>query len=388
MDHFQKYIACLCIGMLVACGGKPEDTQTKAEVKVEEKTNNTELVLTEAQYKMANIGMGKPEMRTMSGSLKVSGKLDVPPQNLVSISAKTAGYLLKTDLLQGMSVKKGAVIATLQNPELVDWEQGLLEAKGKLVFATQELERQQLLAKENINAGKSLQSAISEVQLLQIRITTLGEKLRLLGIDPERVSLEHLPTQFSIYSPISGYVTKVNVNIGKYVRPEEVLFEIMDNAHLHAELRVYEKDLGRIKVGQSIRIQLPNETQPRMAKVYLIGKEIDNDRTVRVHAHLDREDAGLTANMFFSAFIETVKQEVVTLPQEAIVNFGDKSFVFLMTGREGADYKFRRIEVGTGISDGAFTEVVLPETVDIQSETMVTKGAYVLLSKMENAEEE
>ncbi len=89
---------------------------------------------------------------------------------------------------------------------------------------------------------------------------------------------------------------------------------------MHVELTVFEKDITQLKVGQKIRYTLPNESgAERTATLHLIGREISTERTVRVHAHLDKEETQLIPGMYVKAFIELNNNTVPALPQEAIV---------------------------------------------------------------------
>ena len=89
----------------------------------------------------------------------------------------------------------------------------------------------------------------------------------------------------------------ININIGKFANPGDVLFTIVDTQHLHAELTVFEKDLPKIKIGQKFVSRWWMKLKSAQP-VHLIGREISADRTVRIHGHLDAEDKNLLPGMF------------------------------------------------------------------------------------------
>src|SRR4051812_40087176 len=90
-----------CFGFaLLSCSAKREET-----VRGSIAETNT-VVLNEAQLNTANIQLGVVEQKNISNTLRANGKLDVPPQNLVSISAPFGGFLKNTELLQGKFVEK------------------------------------------------------------------------------------------------------------------------------------------------------------------------------------------------------------------------------------------------------------------------------------------
>jgi cobalt-zinc-cadmium efflux system membrane fusion protein len=369
------------VSVFSSCASK---TKEVPEDKHNEEEN--EVVLTASQFKGVDIQFGKIELKNLSSVITVNGMLDVPPQNMVSVSALMGGFIKTTDLLQGMLVKKGQVIATIQNPDFIQIQSQYLENKQKLKFLELEYKRQEELSKENVSAAKIFQQVSSDYNSLKATIGGQEERLKILNIDPASLTQSNIRSVVAIYAPIGGYVTVVNVNIGKYVNPQDVICEIVDTDHLHAELTVFEKDIIKLKKGQKIRFVLVNESnKERTASVFLINHKISEDRTIRVHAHLDKEDPTLMPNMYLKALIEVEDHKNNALPDQAIVSSGDKNYIFVKTEKENV---FKAVEIQKGISENGYTEVVLPENFKIENTEVVIKGAYDLLSKMNNSEEE
>lgn len=380
---------------LLSCNGKEAAPAAKVEDEHHEDASAVEL--TKAQFATAGITLGKIETRALSGTIQVNGMLDVPPQNLVSICAPLGGFLKSTDLLQGKPVKKGEAIAVVENTEYIQLQQDYLDFKSQLEFMEAEYKRQEELARENVNAQKTLQQAKSQYQSTLAKVNGLKAKLQIININPEKLSeTGDVHRTITLYSPISGFVTEVNANIGMYVSPTDVMFRIVDTKHLHAELIVFEKDITKLKIGQKVRFTLANESQERMATIYLIGREITEQRTVRIHCHLDQEDTDLLPGMYLTALVETGGNKVPSLPDESIVDFEGKKYIFVSaqeddshehTKGEEEGHHFKMLEVKTGLRELGYTEVILSETLSSEAE-VVLKGAYDLLSKMKNSEEE
>lgn len=404
--NFLKYILIpvVMLSVVFSCGKQEKSPET--EEHHEEETNTAEL--TDAQMKTAGIALGKIEPRQISGTIKVNGVLDVPPQQLVSISVPLGGFLKSTTLLQGSRVQKGQLIAVIENPEYIQLQQDYLEAVNQLEFTKADYERQQELARENVNAQKTLQQAKSTYQSWLAKRNGLLAKLKLIHVDLNEVEKGNITSTGNVYSPISGYVTEVNVNIGKFVAPADVLFEIVDTEHLHAELTVFEKDVLKLRIGQKVRFTLANESEERMATVYLIGREISADRSVRIHCHIDREDKELLPGMYLKANVETGGAKVPALPNEAVIDYQGKKYIFIPVAGEAHEHTaeekpeeqtdeanhtheegthFSMVEIQIGNSELGFTEVILPDTLS-QDIDVVVKGAYAILSKIKNSEEE
>ena len=377
----NKILAFVFTAVLISsCGSKSEEATT--EEHHDEEASIVEL--TPEQVKIINLKLGKIEMKDLSGAIKVNGMLDVPPQNLVSISAPMGGFVKSTELLQGMKVTKGQAIVVMQHPDYIQMQQDFLETKSQLEYLEAEYNRQQELSKDNVNSQKTLQLAKSQYEGMLAKNAGLKSKLMMLGINGEKLASQTMQNSITINSPISGYVTHVNVNIGMYVNPTDVMFKIVDTEHLHAELTVFEKDVPKIKLGQKVRFTLANETDERTATVYLIGREISSDRTVRIHCHLDKEDLDLLPGMYLKAYVEAGTQRLSALPNEAIVNFEGKDYVFV-TEKEANHFKM--LEVTKGISELGYTEIVTKEGLNNES-LIVINGAYDILAKIKNSEEE
>jgi cobalt-zinc-cadmium efflux system membrane fusion protein len=383
----SKSIQLFAAFALAACSGDKNPEQ--AELAPTETQDVIEL--SGGQADNAGIRLGKVEERQISGVVRANGHLDVPPQQMVSVSAPLGGFLKSTTLLQGSKVARGQVIAVIENPDYIQLQQDYLEARNQLEYANADYTRQQDLAKDNVNAQKTLQQAKATYLNALARRNGLAAKLKLINIDFNSLEQGEITSTANLFSPIAGYVTAVNVNIGRFVSPSDELFTIVDTEHLHAELTIFEKDIPFIKVGQRIRFVLANEAKERTATVYLVGREIRADRTVTVHCHIDREDKDMLPGMYLKAVIETGGKLVTALPESAIIDYLGKRYFFIEVAAAhqspASSHHYEMIEVSTGDTERGYVEVNLPESYD-RDVNVVVEGAYSILSKMKNNSEE
>ena len=400
---------------MISCGGKDSSAtpeEGEGEEHHEEAANTVEF--TEVQFKNSGLKLAGVERKQISGTIRVNGMLNVPPQQQVSISAQMGGFLKETELLPGSRVRKGQVIGRIENLDFIQLQQDYLDSKSQLELARIEYDRQQQLASQNVNSAKILQQAKATFVSSQARYNGLSEKLKVLGINPSSLDNGNLNSTINLYSPINGYVTKVNVNLGKYVNPTDVIFEIVDTEHLHAELIVFEKDVPKLRIGQKVRFTLTNETTERLATIYLIGREISPERTIQIHCHITKEDRELLPGTYLSAAVETGGAEVTALPESAIIDFQGKKYVFVKSEQPAAqpaekahdekaekgtehteaapaekepEYHFTMVEIQIGSTELGYTEVMLPADFKADSQVAVT-GGYALLSKIKNSEDE
>lgn len=374
MNLIVKISLCLFIA-LVGCSSSDKPA---AEAPTRE---GNEVTLSAEQFKLLDIKLGTPEKKIMSGVINANGMLDVPPQNMVTISAPLGGFVKSTDILQGMRVKKGQTIVVMEHPDYIQLQEDYLLNKNQLEFLALEYKRQEELVKENVSAAKSLQLAKSNYLSTKAKVQGMSAKLKLIGINPDEIEAGEIKNTITIASPITGFVTQVNVNVGMHVSSTDILFKIVDTEHLHAEAMVFEKDLPNLKIGQRVRVMLSNENVERMASVFLIGKEISADRTVRVHCHLEKEDQSLIPGLYFRALIETEASEHLVLPSTAVVAYNNQHFVFV----EKDSLHYQMVEVQVGKSQNDFTEVILPT--ELAQAKMVINGTYSLLNILKNTEE-
>ncbi|OIO99285.1 MAG: hypothetical protein AUJ98_11880 [Bacteroidetes bacterium CG2_30_33_31] len=373
---------------VIGCKNKVETTEEHGGEHEVLPPNTVEM--NDDQYKTAGIELGQVEYKVLSNVLKVNGVVNVPPQNLVSVSVNMGGFVKSTDLVQGSPVSKGQVLAVIENPEFIELQQNYLENKNKLEFAETDYNRQKDLYKENVSSAKTYQQALSEYKSLKTKVFALEQKLSLIGIDSKQLTEEKISRSVSVVASISGYIKTVNINIGKYVNPTDVMFEIVNNQKLTLELFLFEKDIETVSIGQKIRFSMPYKAgKEQTAIIYQLGKTIGDDKTIKVYASVDNVDKNLLPGMYVNALIETSNNSVTSLPDEAVLTFDDKNYIFTLFERKKEGEKeitiFKMIEVKKGVSNNGFTEIILPKDFVIEKNKVVIKGAYNLLSAMKNA---
>lgn len=264
-------LAIVAMLALASCSSNPEP------LVIEESDGDTEnqnpYSLTPTQFTSSKMKLGKLEMREFHEVVKANGIFDVPPQNHVSISAYFEGYVKQLQLLPGERVSKGQVLFVLENPGYVQVQQDFLEAQGQLTYLKSDYERQKSLAADNVTSQKNYLKAESDYTVTRVRYESLGKKLELMKINPDKLTIDNIRTTLTVTSPINGYVTEVNITPGSFLNPSDVAVSIVDTDHLHLELKIFEKDLSKIAVGQEIQFRIQNDRSGSYkATVHLVNK--------------------------------------------------------------------------------------------------------------------
>lgn len=404
---FFLLLNTLFIILLASC----QDKKNEEDGHEEEKSEN-EVALTAIQFKTVGIQTGSIENRNLNLVIKANGYTTVPPQNMANISTLIGGTVKDILVLEGTYVKKGKVLATLQNLDVVEMQEDYNSAIANIEYLQLEYNRQKTLSDENVNPRKILQEVKAKLDVEKARAKAAKNKLQALNMNTNGSSLVPL------ISPISGYVGKISIAKGAYAETGITLFEVVDNSQMHLDLNVYEKDLGSIAIGQTIDFVLTNQGNKAIkGTIFGVNKSFSNEsKSVAVHAKINPADSkDLISGMYVSANINIKNATVPALPKDAVVKNGDKYFVYIQEEhkekatakkskthehKEGESHSeeasgeeeghdeihFKAIEVIPGTTDLGYTEVKFVEPIPTDAK-IVIKGAFYLLSAMKGGGE-
>ena len=377
----MKNIFILTFAFLIAaCGG----TSTKKEALTDASDITTNVVtLSDAQLKSAGLVLAKLEEKALSSLIITNGTIDVPPQNMISVSIPLGGYLKSTKLLPGLNIRKGEVIAVIEDQQYIQLQQDYLTTKVRLAFSKAEFDRQKELNASKASSDKVFQQIEMEYNTQRISLSALEQKLRMVNINPASISESTISRTIPVYSPINGFVSKVNVNIGKFVNPSDVLFELIDPSYIHLNLKIFEKDLNKLSKGQKIIAYTNNQPEKKYAaEISLISRDLSAEGTAEVHCHFENADKSLAPGMYMNAEIEVKSTKTLAIAEEAIVNFEGKDYIFIQKSTK----VYEMVPAETGTSENGFIQVLNEDK--FKGKELVVKGAYTLLMALKNKSEE
>jgi cobalt-zinc-cadmium efflux system membrane fusion protein len=366
--------------LMAACSSKPEKQAVTDSTKTTQQTDPTTISLTSEQIKNAGIEVGPAENKAMHALIKVNGTVDVPPENVHTISFPMSGYVKSNKLIPGMQVQKGSLLAVLEDQAFIQMQQNYLAAKARLEFNEADYNRQVELNKTQSNSLRVLQQSKADFETQKVLTRSLGEKLRLIGIHPEKLKESNLSRSVAIYAPLTGYVSKVNINPGKYVAPSDVLFELIDPSELHINLQVFENDARLLQKGQKVMCASnanPDKKYP--AVIELITHNLNENNAIEVHCHLLNPNRDLLPGSFINAEIAVSNQRSNAIPDDALVTWQGKHYIFVANG---GDFSMKEVEPGNAVEGFTAIKTKLPDT------PVVTKNAYALLTMLKNKGEE
>ncbi|MCB9334365.1 MAG: efflux RND transporter periplasmic adaptor subunit [Lewinellaceae bacterium] len=390
-------LSTLALLLLFSCGGGHTEgdghnhgNETEADGHAgEEEHQEGEIHLTQEQIKAMNIQFGDFSNIKINDFIAATGTLGLPPNAYASVSAVAEGFIKRTNkYVEGDYVKKGEKLAELENPAFIQRQREYLENAAELTYLRQELERQQKLVEANAGVERNLQKLESDVSMKMATVKGIAKQLSYWGIKVSSLTPDNIVDHIDIFSPMSGYISSINMHNGLYATPQGELMEIVSEEHLHLELDVFEKDISKVKKGQRISYTVPAlGNSVYEGEVHVIGKEFNTEnKTVRIHGHLEKERPKFIKDLFIEAKIWLTDQTVQALPEKAIIKDGNESYIFITNAQpEGDEVKFGKLRVVPGVTDNGFTSVKL---VDPLPERMkiVTEGAYFVYAQSKAGE--
>ncbi|THH39660.1 efflux RND transporter periplasmic adaptor subunit [Neolewinella litorea] len=383
---YRSLLALLLALSLGTCAPAPEPP---AENEVEhhddghrdEEEHAEGIHLTAEQLDAMDIRFGEPRQLKLNDYLTATGTLGLPPNGYAAVSARASGFVRDVaNYVEGDYVKRGALLGYLENPDFIDLQQRYLEVQAELAFAELELARQEQLFADSAGVLRNVQRLQSEVDVRRATLSGLAQRLAYLGIRAGDLNPETITQRISLVAPRAGYITSIVLHDGLFVEPRTELMELIDEDHLHLELDVFERDISRVEVGQRVTYRIPSVSgEVYEAEVHVVGKDFnDENKTVRVHAHLRGQQPPFIRDRFAEARIWLEDGTVSALPESAIVREGELHYVYAAppgAGEEEGEIAFTPLRVNPGVSEDGFTAVRFIDSLP-RGFRLVTENAY------------
>ncbi|MCS7004710.1 MAG: CusA/CzcA family heavy metal efflux RND transporter [Cytophagales bacterium] len=341
------------------------------------------VTLSQVQIERAGIVVGNISRKPINAVLQMNGIIEVPPQNLISISVPIGGYVKSIRPIVGAKVKKGDTLAVLEDLDYITLQQEYLVVTAQLFAIEEEYLRQEKLFQEQIGGKKDFQQAKASYLAQKALQKSLQEKLRLLGVRYQTLSENNLTASIPILSPSNGYITEVNVNVGKYANPSDVIFKIVNTEDIHLVVHVLEKDINKLDIGQQIWAYTNYAPEKKYrCRVIQIAMSITSERTFPVHCHFERYESTLLPGMYMNVEVPIQKGEYYAVPSEAVVRFDGKDQIFYQISPN--TFQMKEIKVIHNEKD--FTALSWQNVPFLDTQNVVLKGAYTLLMALKNNE--
>ncbi len=386
MKTIYILLTALSLTFFVSCGQKgesknSEQNQTENE---QEHDHDETIAVTEAQLKTVDIKLGKVEKRELANIIRVNGEMNLAPQKKAEVTSLAGGIIRQVLVTEGANVTKGQTVVLLENTAILELQKNYLTSKREAFVAEQEYNRQKELAEQGAGVPKVLQQASAGYEISKAQLTGLEKQLLQLSINPAQVSSGDMVTRIPVKSPIAGTVNKINISTGSYVDTQSSIMSISDNSQMHCDVKVFEKDINRVKKGQEVDLTLTNQPGTSLKGiVYEINKSFEDDtKAIKVHLEIkDRNNLHLVPGMYVTGLINVGKEKTDAVPNDAIISNEGKKYILVLQSEEsdakGKVYHFKQEEVITGTSDLGYTQVSPIKKLDDNATIVVSNAFYI-----------
>ncbi|PSL03507.1 efflux RND transporter periplasmic adaptor subunit [Cecembia rubra] len=376
MKILSYILSIVLLGIFVACGSKEQKTQRN-----EEAADVDVILITQEQYDKSNMEMTSLQEYPFTTFILSNGIVNIPAEGRFEVSCYFGGNIVQFDLLVGQKVNKGQVLFVMENPEFVQMQQDYLDASSQLSYLKSDYERQKALYEENVTSQKNFLKAESDYKSMLAKAESLKKKLALINIAADKTTASNISSKAAVFAPISGYIESIKVNQGTYLNASDVALTLVNKAHLHIELNVFEKDAIALEIGQPVTFYLPdNKSKVFEGEIFLLGQSINEKRMLAIHVHLkdEKEGQALVPGMFVEAKIGQTSSTQSALPNTAVLNADSKNYVLLLEKKEADTYHFRKMEVELLSQDEGMSAIANPEKFPKGSQ-FLSKGGFQIV---------
>lgn len=292
-------ISCL---IFFACNNKSADTKNISDEVATDTVEETVTVVEPDSAETDAITAATGQVPNTS----FNGMIMIPPQYHATVTLIMGGTIHSTTLLPGEYVNKGAVLATIENPDFINLQQTFLDAVAQTEYLKQEYERQQTLSLQEAASQKRFQQSKADYLSMKSKLEASKAQLQILGVDPMLLQTNGIETYLTVKAPISGFISSMDVNLGKYLNAGDALCNIINKGETMLNLTAYEKDLPNLKVGSRLKFHVNGMGKEVFyATIVSVGQEVNKTtRAIEVYARISKSDARFRPGMYVAAKIE------------------------------------------------------------------------------------
>lgn len=375
-------VGALCLALASCSKTKPEKLPEK-----EKRATSALVTMEPAAQQRIGMNIAPAKITQLTEYLQVTGTVQPVDSRVSQVRSLARGRLLEVRAKVGDRVRAGQELARIDNLEAGELMAQLASAhaelqRNKVLWAAQakQVDRNQKLSEIGAAPHKDYEQSRAEYQALEESIRSqeaviagLTRRLRRFGksdSDPAIAVVTAIP------APFDGIITKAVTAPGEVVEPSTALFTVADISQVWVQAEVYEKDLGRLQVGQSAIIHFdtyPNE--PFAGKVTYISDVLDpQTRTAKVRCEVANNRFRLKLDMFATVQLPTTfSRQAVAVAVGAIQQLETKTVVFVQRG--AAQFEAREIKPGKNVNGQVEVLAGLRE-----GEPVVIVGAFHLKS--------
>ncbi len=297
-----------------------------------------EVWLTAEQMQGARLVVEPVGTRPLTLRLVTGGRVAFDEERVAHVFSPVSGRITKVLGGFGQRVRAGEPLAVIESPDLANAWSDLLKARADALAATHENERQRNLFEHGAGSERDYETARDNAAKAEAELERADLHLKLL-----HGSLDTGATQeYLLRTPIAGEVVHRAATPGLEVQGMLASANVVQELFTVGELDpiwiwgdVYERDLGRVRAGQSVAItSVAYPGQPIAGTVDFVGAQLDpQTRTARIRCVVRNPERRLKPEMFVTLSVEIEKRDALALPRSAVIKAGERQTVFVADGQ-------------------------------------------------------
>jgi cobalt-zinc-cadmium efflux system membrane fusion protein len=341
--------------------------------------------LNEAEMKQYGIEVATAGEGNLESIMSLPGEVALNADRVTHIVPRIPGVVKEVRKKLGDIVRQGEVMAIIESRELADAKAEYLAGLERVNLAQAKFSREERLWKKKISAEQEYLDAKQALAEARITLRTSEQKLYALGFSNQHVKQlpsqpDHSLTRFEIIAPFDSTVIEKHISLGEMLKDDTEAFVVADLSSVWVNLNVYQKDLGKIRSGQRVLINLGQEGEQSEGRIAFVEPVVKGEtRTALARVIAPNPDRMWHPGMFVTAKVLTDDaRAAIVAPQTALQNLGEQTVVFVKT-REG----FEPRVVKTGRSTEGGIEIVSGLKA---GERYASKGTLTLKAQVSKSE--
>lgn len=371
--------AAVVAAFLSACGasGQAADAPAKQAAPAAPAAEKDQgLALSEEDIQEAGIKVEAVQAQMLAAALALTGNITPNQDRIAKVTPRLAGRIAAVPARLGARVEAGQVLARLESIELGEAQSAYWQAKSEAAVAESAFKRAEGLAADDIVPQKDYLRAKADAERARAALRAAADKLRLLGVAPvpEKPQAE---ASYPLLAPFAGTVIEKKAVQGESVPADQALFTVADLSTVWLEADIFEKDLGRLRLGAPAKITVAAYPDQSFAgKLTYLADTMDTaTRTLKGRIEIANAGGRLKPGMFAEAHVgSNVAAKGLALPEGAVTLIQGQPTVFVATDK---GFVPRPVETGHALGGRVPIQAGLAE-----GERVVVAGAYELKARL------
>lgn len=327
-------------------------------IPVEKKkaTDADAIMLSDQQIQLGNIQVDTVGRGTVGSETVLTATLNIDETKATTVSARISGRIEKLYFKnEGDYIQKGARLYDLYSEELNN-------AKQEYILA---LEKQATLDNSIIDFKQLVQGARNKLLLWGMSEAQINELAKTKTVS----------TLTPFFSPVSGYVTKLESHEGDFVAEGGTIVRLANLSSLWAEAQVYTSQLAEIDSKGRAIVQFPDINKELTGTIQFVNPEINPDTRINlIRIAIPNQNNQLKPGMPAVVVVKNRQRNSLTLPVDAVMRHENMNMVWIQVDKN----TFKNVMVETGVENDGRLEITSGLK---QGDVVVTSGAYLINSE-------